>query len=269
MRISGRDGVRVFHVPNATPVNRLTSQELKTLSPEYQLETASGPLKGNLVSTQDFLETEKLLRKKGFWIFFNGSGPDARARTGHFTVLVNGTLFNRNVDEHGMMSLTSTPVDQALPFLNQYQVIAGQFFELDESNIETLSSFFHDRTWNFHAGVHDYKTKYVPLPHSRDASELMGENCLSFCFPWHSSRWSDLRPELKNIQKNLGDLELSEIPNLQLGRNARSPAYRGTLIVTDQPEQIREQLLTDGLLNHKYGSDFLINGPAVAIPKNP
>lgn len=187
--------------------------------------------------------------------------------------MVNRSYFTRNVDELGDGAVISREVSELLKsphsksmFENNFYV--AQFFELGGSESAVLEKFYHDRVWNFHAAISDYKTKYVPLPFSRNPNETNVENCVTFVYSFLLPEWSARRPEMTSLARQLGSISVDEIPSRQVFLNAENAAYRGTVFITAQPDGLEKAITRSEITEEKNLHQLTLKGPATKIIGN-
>ena len=270
-RISPSTAERAFVVLNPRKILRLNRAEKTIFSPELVgVNVHKNTLSLRLVTLDQFREHQIQLMQRGFWILTTPSGDEARVKSAHLLIGTDGAVFNRYPDESGVDAMRSFTWVEAmkLPMISQMvenEFVLAQFFETSAETEQQVEHFFHDRVWNFHARHPDYFTQYVPLPFSRDTQVTLGENCLTFSFPEFIQRWTDLRPELKLLEQEMGSMRVSEIPSRQIFLNPLSQAYRGTLLITAHPDRMRSILTSEASKDDPAVSQLLFDGPLKSI----
>jgi len=260
-RLSGKTDHQ-YHIESIHPVSRLSETERHLLNPDIEVTTeAGGHMNMGLRNFTDFEKTTKTLQKKGFFTFFFPSGEGSRTAAGHMSILIDGSFFDRNLDSQGANAIRSMNQEEFSKLFEHIPYAVAQFYELSEKSVAELSHYFHERTWHYHANTVGFHTSYVPLPFNdhRPLSEI--ENCNTFAFSFMEPDWQKRYPELRHIQTEFGNLELSQAPSKQLLNNTHSVAYRGSLFISDQ-EKFKSGLLSDGLRNDFSGSQLLLAAPA-------
>lgn len=249
-RISPAQEARLFAPPALGEAAPKTQQVLERLKPTIDAMVGkSGRLQLRVESTTDFAALYPELRDKGFWMMMNPNPADQRLPTGHATIIVGDYLFNRLSDDLGEHAMRSIRVDEVAGiFTNSketpYAVL--QFYELTPSSLEILKKYFHDRVWNYHANLKEWRTSYERLPLGADNKTRTDcENCSLFSWSFLDPKWTKQVPELAQVQAEVGPVLVDQIPLQQLYNNTRSPAYRGTVLVSKDAE-LTETLLKDG-----------------------
>jgi len=258
------------------PVKSFTEEDYKqNLGATHVGKAFDGrEMKLRLASPEQFVQAVSRFQSSGFWLLFNPSGLNDRAKLGHSTILVNGWVFNRMGDGLGaeaMRSIAATEVAGAVANNAEIPFIVAQYFELSPARTKILEKFFHDRVYRYH---HDraqnlnsaYNTSYAELPFTRDktsADQPLGkiENCAVFASSFALPLWLKERPELEEVVKELGTYEAAHLPNQQSALNQTSPAFRGAIMVAKDVTQIRNDLEKDGLQTHPFGENLAYTAP--------
>ncbi len=285
LRLMGRaspvDSFLKIQTDEPRPVKNFTEEDYK----QYLAATHTGKafdgrdIKLRLASPEQFIQAATKFTEAGFWLIFNPSGLNDRAKLGHTTILINGWVFNRMGDGLGadaMRSYTATEVAGAVANNPEMPFVTAQYFELSPARTKLLEKFFHDRVYMYH---HDraqnkntaYNTNYAELPFTRDKTgpdQPLGklENCAVFASSFALPLWLKERPELAEITKELGSYEAAHLPNQHAALNHDSPAYRCTILMAKDLESIRKDLEKDGLQTHPYGENLAYTAPFTPIP---
>jgi hypothetical protein len=188
------------------------------------------------------------------FIIFTPSGAEARVATGHMSLFVKQTWFNRVPDEAGSLAMVSQ--QRSLPELilwswtspppsHVFGLLAGNTppylvvheLQVTPAESELLHRFFHDRVWFHHAGEPSYRRPYDPLPWSRPQSDR-GENCVTFGFSFLDPSWHFHSPQIADLAQSFGPLEVNELPIRQAQLLLEHPRRMGSYWVnlSDNPE---------------------------------
>lgn len=266
-RVSDPDQTREYRPQIVKPfIAQAPSDKVKAVfTPQLNAVNANGQsMQMQVVRPEVFIQNSKELSNHGLWVLFSPSNSDARVASGHLRLVLTDTVFSRNVDEAGPAALTSAPLHATLAneesqnFLNNSYMVA-QYFELSEPSVEALSKFMHDRVWFHHAAHQDYSSRYIPLPFTRDAQVYRGENCLTYVFCFYENRWTEIRPELFDIQNEIGTFKVNEIPARQVLNNTTAPSYRGTLLISNDPGRLKQRLLGPDIKEDHALSQLLLD----------
>ncbi|MEK6580559.1 MAG: hypothetical protein AABZ55_15155 [Bdellovibrionota bacterium] len=272
-RVSGPDTNQRITISAPKSVHQLTREQSEVLTPTLSAEGPNGKkLEFRIVGLKEFEKIANILKRKGIWIFLNTSSPDARLATGHFSVIAGESYFDRLPDNYGAQALTSAQsvfdggkLQLLSNQLAQGKFVAAQFFEISEKSGSKLEKFYHDRVWFFHENKAPYKTQFVDLPNTRKGAPAFSENCATFSLCFMSPKWLELRPELKDVQEEMGSMSLSQIPSLQLYNNLDAPSYRSTFIIGENPEELEKLMLVDGLKSDADGHQLLLKSAPIRI----
>lgn len=250
------ESTRTYPTANPKVVNRLdsSSPELAPLlHPQFRANVyENGPLGFSVIGTDDF---QKLINKtngKGFWVLYSPADESNNNPVGHTSVSINDTYFT------GQYAMTSLKKANARLEKNPY--IVAQFLELSDEGNAVLEKFMHDRVWFYHQKHPDYRSNYVTLPFSRDSATECGENCVSSNLGFLEQKWIDKRPELAKVRDELGGMMVSEVPNRQVFFSTKSPAYRGTVIITHKPEEAKHWISKGDFNISHTGKQLLFDG---------
>lgn len=265
-KMSPRGAGLVFEPKATQTVERLTPVDRLMLRPTLSLVDLEGQVLGaRVVNPNTLLEVGGDLSSKGIWVIFTPSAPGSQVRSGHLQIVVQDTIFSRSMDEPFGASMTSSKLtpESAWQIVRDNRFAVAQFFELPAKDVETVGRFFHDRVWFHHARLPEYASNYVALPQTRQADVACGENCVSFLFPWTSPRWTAQRPELVSVARSFGGVRVADIPSEQLFIHAHVPSYRGTFLVTEDPDGLTQLLVGDGWAHEGLRLEqLMLGGPA-------
>ena len=254
-----------YQVEGTHAVSRLSAAEQRLLNPDIEVKTESGDImKMGFRNFKDFENTTKALQKKGFFTFFFPSGEGSQVAAGHMGVVIDGSFFDRNLDNQGADAIRSMNEEAFSKQFQYFPYAVAQFYELSDASVIELSHYFHERAWHYHANTPGFRTSYVTLPFNdnRPLSEI--ENCNTFVFSFMELDWQKRYPELNHVRTEFGNLALSQAPSRQLVNDTRPVAYRGSLFITDQ-DKFKSGLLSDGLRNDFFGSQLLLAVPAKVL----
>ncbi len=248
-RISPADEAKRFVPGSVNSVAPQRPEVASFLKPNAEVMVAKhGALKVQVSGPVPFTTLHQKLKTKGFWMITNPSPAGQRLVTGHASIVIGDSLFNRLSDDLGPEAIRSIPVkDVAALFMNSSETpfLVAQFYEVSESSLATLSKFFHDRTWHYHEGLAQWRPRYERLPLSPEMKDVDCENCSLFSWSFLNPRWSIQVPELGDVQSEVGEVIVDQIPLQQIFNNSGSGAYRGTVLVAKNPADT-EKFLEDG-----------------------
>jgi hypothetical protein len=289
----GYDGEAVEH-PNSKLIGRLQlpvhsrrpkSQPLppKTdyvdlggiLLPKYRLisghvNPATGrgyALDVNLIEPLDLSRALKETKSRGFWTLFTpvGGPADSRVALGHQMVVVNGKLYGRNVDQDALgkaiqleLNLEGNQGAEWLPERFASTFVLAQYFDMTAESTQSLSNFFEWRTRALNLGP--WFTVYRALPSHPVHSGPNVENCTHFAWSFLDQNWIDRVPELNlaAVGDDLGELNLSDIPNLQIAHNTLNRSFRGTVMThPSHPLSLMQLAKSDALRLPPYDALYL------------
>lgn len=247
---------------NPKIIQRLTPSEKKILEPQFEAKVEhSGPLSFNVQSFDDFyLHQLPTLKDKGFFTIFIPSGESDPIKAGHLMVFAKDALFDRNLEEQGAIALRSTPITELSTMSSHFPYAVAQFYETSPNSVELLSRFFHDRTWLYHTGSPDYLTHYVGTPISKASGDVKAENCNTFIFSFMLPYWQNLRPEMETLKNEIGSMIVDQAPSSQIFQNTKSPSFRGTILLSHDPEKLIPLLKKDGMRNDPFGAQLRLDG---------
>ncbi len=247
------------HIQNPTTIMRLELQPL--FKPLGQVELPNSqkiPLAvGNYFDMKEIIDATN---RKGFWILFTSSGPDQRLATGHHSLLINGTVFNRLSDDLGPEAMRSVETMEAAVFVSKQQYVVGQFFETSDEAANILERFYHDRVWNYHAGNPKWRTHYDRLPTPKQINEEACENCAIFSWNFMDEKWLALSPDLIKVQQEIGPITVARIPSLQTANNFANQAHRMTFIWGPEKTKLVDELKDSTFSNSSEGHQALLHG---------
>jgi hypothetical protein len=248
-RISPADEAKRFVPSSLDSIAPERPEVAKSLQANAEVMVGKiGRLKFQLSGPAPFAVLHQKLKSKGFWMIMNPSPAGQRLVTGHASIVIGDSLFNRLSDDLGPEAMRSIPVkDVAALFMNSNETpfLVAQFYEVSESSLATLSKFFHDRTWHYHEGLAEWRPRYERLPLSPEMKNVDCENCSLFSWSFLDPRWSLQVPELGDIQSEIGEVVVDQIPLQQIFNNSGSRAYRGTVLIAKNPVET-EKFLEDG-----------------------
>ncbi len=196
---------------------------------------------------------------KGFWVMQNISDEGQRLASGHHTIVINGTLFNRLADDLGPAAMQSFPPDKVAGFVSQQPYVVGQFFETSEEATKILEKFYHDRVWNYHAGVVEWQTQYDRLPTPEQVLTDGCENCSFFSWTFMNPSWKSLSPEIEKVQREIGEVRVAPIPSVQLTKASENQAYRGTFVWGADKVKLLEDLKSGAFGETPAGHQSLLH----------
>lgn len=252
---------RVYKSANPNIQNRLDGNldVLKSLyHPNLRANVIDrGPIEFSVIGTGEFKKMQDATSGKGFWVVYAPAGMENRNPVGHTGTVSGNTYFT---GQYAMGSLGNVGAR-----LDSSSYAAAQFFELSDQGAKDLEKFFHDRSWFYHQGNPDYASAYVVLPFSRDAHVPNGDNCVSCAYSFLDPKWIAKRPELGKLTDEMGELTVSEVPNKMVYLNTKSPAYRGTVLVTHNPPEALHWITQGDFNSHHEGSQLLFDGKPVFI----
>jgi hypothetical protein len=222
-------------------------------------------------SSAEFDAIEKQLRRKGFWILFNPSLNEnfRRVKVGHFSLLVDGTLFSRSFRDGTPRAAMTLPWERRAEDvdiqvgLNTF--LAAQFFEANPETIQLLKQFSTERVRDLVGGQSDSSFTYKFRPYSRDRNEPRVENCATFCFNWAHPAFLEANPQLADIGKAMGTVNVAEMPNVQLGYNTSAPGNRATLIISASASETEKRLKSTEIRTDPFLHQLLIDEPLDTI----
>jgi hypothetical protein len=240
---SPRSAEVVQHVMGEGSPNTITSKVKTSKGNEIAIR---------IVSPIQFLALQQRVKKKGFWVLFNPSPADQKLATGHLSLLIGDHVFNRFSDDLGPEAMRSYKLQEvgALLHSSKMPYVIAQFFELSEESLQILEKFYHDRVWNYHAGVEGWRTVYDRLPFDRIDKGEACENCSVFSWSFLDPSWRAVEPKLKKVQEEFGQAKINPIPALQLDNNTQVEPYRMTFLIGLEPQKIEADLMSS-----KFGTD--------------
>ena len=260
-RASNPAYVKTVKVETPRIVRQLTANELALFKPELSGTGSDGiRIELSVQSLATARQKGDRLKDKGIWILTSPTPRTDGSPSGHAWMRAGNSLFDRfgpNLRSTAVAEKEFAGIYARVPF------VIAQFFELDETSVVNLNRFFHDRTW-FHywsEGFHDeYRTDYAGMPYTRNRNIPNGENCVTFACAWANDRWTKLRPELSIVRDEMGSMTYSEIPIKQVYYNTQSPAYRGTILLSEDPN-LKQRLMTSDLREDPEGRQLLLIAP--------
>jgi len=262
-RISPSKEARLFGDLVAVPTAPARLEVSTLLKSEAEVQVAEqGPLKLSIKGAVAFVTLHHQLRRKGFWMIMNPNPASQSLTTGHASILIGDHLFNRLHDDLGPEAMRSVPVqDVAALFLNSADTpyLVAQFYEVSESSLATLEKFYHDRVWFYHQGRAAWRPRYERLPLSPEKRDTDCENCSLFSWSFLDPKWSARVPELGDVQAEVGQVLVDQIPIKQLYNNTQSAAYRATVLISKEPETLRTSLRDGSFSEDPVGAQTLFH----------
>lgn len=241
-----------------------SAEATEILKPSAEVQVGKkGPLKILVEDPSFFLLAHMHLKNNGFWMITSPTSANQRLSTGHASIVVGDHLFNRLSDDLGENAMRSIPVRQvAAAFMqsNDQPYLIAQFYELSQPSTETLSKFFHDRTWNYHAGKKEWRPTYERLPLGDEGKGKNCENCSLFSWSFMDPKWTEISPELRQVQTEIGEIVVDQLPLHQVYNNAQNGAYRGTILVAKDADGARQALKDDTFTNDALGAQTFFHG---------
>jgi hypothetical protein len=267
---------RTFVLDHSRPRPRaLSPDDLRLLAPTHEGSFLTGPPVAFRVMGEDaFSGVNDRLSGRGIWILFTPSPGWAEMPVGHFNVMVDGRVYSRGVELPDQPSIQSADwkalrrhEDLDSTFQGGYFV--AQFFETTQDAVPYLRSYFDQRaaTQSDRTSPVRLTTDYLFRPFSSSRATDTSENCVTFAFPWTIPRIRQLRPEMGEIERQLGLPQINELPSLQLPLNAQALSYRGTIVVARNPHQTMQYLQDDNAINGDiFLRQLLLAEPARFLP---
>ncbi|MEO5668836.1 MAG: hypothetical protein ABIR96_12315 [Bdellovibrionota bacterium] len=253
-RVSPAQCARLFMLDRAPLPTPRRPEVASAFTAHYRAQVANkGSLDFEVVTPLSFALKQQSIQKKGFWMLMTPNPPGQPLATGHTAIAIGDSVFNRLSDDLGSEAMRSIPIENAAAALmqsNDTPFLVAQFYELSDSSAAALEKFYHDRVWQYHRGADGWRTSYDRLPLSPKTLTPNCENCSLFSWSFLDPKWTLRAPELRDVQSEVGDMLIDQIPLNQLHNNTKSPAYRATLIVSKSPDVVKQMIE-----NNSFGED--------------
>jgi len=263
-RISPADEAKVLGKPVPKTASPHSEEVAELLKPSGEVQVGTrGPMKIMIEDPHTFALMQMTLKKKGFWMLTQPTAANQRLSTGHAAIIVGDHLFNRLSDDLGPDAMRSIPVKEiGAGFMqaHEYPYLIAQFYEVSEKSVETLRKFYHDRTWHYHQGKKEWRPTYERLPLGKEGAGKNCENCSLFSWSFMDPKWSEVAPELKQVQAEVGEILVDQLPLHQVYNNAQNSAYRGTILIAKDSESALKSLKDDTFTNDPLGAQTFFHG---------